>query len=167
MLVYTPGSLALAQAMPQDTTPIKVPLPSCNKGGVKYFVLLREKNILCCLEKKYFRRFEKNILRRIEKKYFEYLSLRKIFYLVEHQWTARVSLTTVSSSLSKASAEESILEDGLPPVVAVKPLLAGLLTDDLHLDLLQLVRGPALAMSRPPPSYHCCSTVNKVCLGFR
>ena len=91
----------------------------------------------------------------------------KIIYLVKHQGTARVSLTTVSASLSKASAEESILEDGLASVVAVKPLLAGLLADHLHLDLLQLVRGPALAVSRPPPSYHCCSAVNKVRLRFR
>ena len=32
MLVYTPGSFGLAHAMPQDTRPINVPLPSYVKG---------------------------------------------------------------------------------------------------------------------------------------
>ena len=78
-----------------------------------------------------------------------------LVYLGQDQRAPGVSLTRVPPPLSVSSTQEGVFVDGLPPVVAVKPLLTRLLADDLHLDLLQLVWSPALSVLGPAPPYHC------------
>ena len=75
-------------------------------------------------------------------------------YLVEDKRASRVSLTRVPAPLREPGADEGVLEDGLPPVVGLEPLLALFLTDHLDLDLLQPVRGVPLAVRRPAPPDH-------------